>query len=101
MRRVESVGLLAHPEPVVYVSERLPAMADLRSAPTRPLDEFEADALAAVRRGEDGHAARRGDEVRFVGAVRSARQCVGCHGGERGGLLGAFSYTLEPVAGMR
>ena len=76
-------------------------MADLRSAPTRPLDEFEADALAAVRRGEDGHAARRGDEVRFVGAVRSARQCVGCHGGKRGGLLGAFSYTLEPVAGMR
>jgi hypothetical protein len=99
VRRVELVGLLAHPEPVVYVTEQLPAMVDVRSAPTRSLDGFEAAGLAAVQRGEDVHAARLGDEVRFVGAVRSARQCVGCHGGERGDLLGAFSYTLEPVGG--
>jgi mono/diheme cytochrome c family protein len=30
----------------------------------------------------------------MLGAVRSTRQCVACHGGDRGDLLGAFSYAL-------
>lgn len=96
--RVELVGLLKHPEPVVYPSDRLPAMADLKDAPTRPPDAFEAAGVAAIRKGDDGLAGRRGDEVRYVGAVRSAEACVTCHGGERGDLLGAFSYRLRPVA---
>jgi len=95
--RVELVGLLKHPEPVVYPSDRLPAMADLKDAPTRPPDAFEAAGVTAVRRGEAGFVGRRGDEVRYVGAVRSATACVGCHGGERGDLLGAFSYRLRPA----
>jgi hypothetical protein len=95
VQRVELVGLLKHPEPVVYLSDRLPAMAELRDAPTRPLDAFETAGLEEVRRGDDGFAARRGDAARFVGGIRSARQCVECHGGERGDLLGAFSYTLR------
>lgn len=98
VERVELVGLLKHAAPVVYQSERLPAMADLADAPTRPLDAFEAVGLEAIRRGDDGFAGRRGDEVRFVGAVRSASACVGCHGGDRGDLLGAFSYRLRPAA---
>ncbi|MDB5308078.1 MAG: hypothetical protein JWO38_2280 [Gemmataceae bacterium] len=96
VRRVELVGLLRHPDPVVYLSARLPAMDELKAAPTRPLDEFEAVGLAAVRRGEDIYAARTGAGVRFVGAIRSVKQCVGCHGGDRGDLLGAFSYMLAP-----
>lgn len=95
---VELVGLLRHPGPVVYRSDRLPAMADLGDAPTRPLDRFEAAALDAVRNGEDGFAARRGDELKFVGAIRSANPCVACHGGRRGDLLGAFSYSLRLVS---
>ncbi len=95
VRRIELVGLLKHPEPVVYLSDKLPAMDQLRAAPTRPADAFEAAGLAAVRKGDDGFAGRRGDVVRFVGAIRSARQCVECHGGERGDLLGAFSYVLR------
>ncbi|MBN9518748.1 hypothetical protein J0H58_09550 [bacterium] len=98
VERVELVGLLRHADPVVYQSERLPAMADVKDAPTRSLDAFEIAGLKAIRRGEDGFAGRRGDEVRFVGAVRSANACVGCHGGERGDLLGAFSYRLRPAA---
>lgn len=98
VERVELVGLLKHAAPVVYQSERLPAMADLADAPTRPLDAFETVGMEAIRRGDDGFAGRRGDEVRFVGAVRSASACVGCHGGERGDLLGAFSYRLRPAA---
>ena len=97
VQRIELVGLLKHPEPVVYVSDRLPAMIELPSVPTRPLDTFEEAGLGAVRRGEDGFAARRGDVIRFVGGIRSARQCVECHGGERGDLLGAFSYALLPA----
>lgn len=95
VQRIELVGLLKHPEPVVYLSDRLPAMTELRDAPTRPLDTFEASGLGAVRKGEDGFAARRGDVMRFVGAIRSAKQCVECHGGQRGDLLGAFTYTLR------
>ena len=34
------------------------------------------------------------DGLRILGAIRAAKQCVDCHGGERGALLGAFSYTL-------
>src|SRR5262249_55358553 len=45
VRRLELVGLLLHEEPVVYVSENLPRMDELRGAPTRPLDPFEAAAL--------------------------------------------------------
>ena len=40
VQRIELVGLLKHPEPVAYLSDRLPAMAELRDAPTRPLDAF-------------------------------------------------------------
>ena len=96
VQRIELVGLLKHPEPVVYLSDRLPAMAELQKAPTRPLDAFEAAGLDAVRKGDDGFAARRGEVVRFVGGIRSAKQCVECHGGARGDLLGAFAYTLRP-----
>ncbi|QJW97905.1 hypothetical protein [Frigoriglobus tundricola] len=95
VQRIELVGLLKHPEPVVYLSDRLPAMAELVNAPTRPLDAFEGAGLSAVRAGGDGFAAHRGAVVRFVGAIRSAKQCVECHGGQRGDLLGAFSYTLH------
>lgn len=95
VQRVELVGLLKHPEPVVYLSDRLPAMADLRDVPTRHLDAFENAGLERVRNGEDGFAASRGEVVRFVGGIRSAKQCVQCHGGERGDLLGAFAYTLR------
>lgn len=93
--RVELVGLLKHPEPAVYPSDRLPAMADLKDTPTRAPDAFEAAGVAAIRKGEAGFVGRRGDEVRYVGAVRSAAACVECHGGERGDLLGAFSYRLR------
>src|SRR5262249_17458005 len=39
---VELVGVLVHSQPVVYVSANLPRMDELRKAPTRPLDVFEA-----------------------------------------------------------
>jgi hypothetical protein len=93
---VDLVGLLLHDTPVVYVSAKLPRMEELRDAPTRPLDAFESSALAALQKGADMHIADGTESVRFVGSLRNAGQCVECHGGERGALLGAFSYRLQP-----
>lgn len=94
---LDLVGLLRHDTPVVYVSEKLPRMDDLTHAPTRPLDAFETTALTALRAGADTHTADDPGGIRLLGAIRSARQCVDCHGGERGALLGAFSYRLRPT----
>jgi hypothetical protein len=33
----------------------------------------------------------------MVGALRAARQCLECHEGRRGDLLGTFSYVLQRV----
>ena len=95
--RIELIGLLLHPEPVVYVSERLPSMTKVRDIPTRPLDEFEANGLVTLRRGGTLAVGTVESQARMLGALRSARQCVECHGGQRGDLLGAFSYTFRPI----
>ena len=95
VERIDLIGLLVHPEPVAYVSDQLPAMDELRGAPTRALDAFEAAALDALRGGQTLYLGPPGERPRMLGAIRSARQCVGCHGGDRGDLLGAFSYSLS------
>jgi hypothetical protein len=89
------VGLVLHDEPVAYVSAHLPRMDELGEAPTRPLDVFEGAGLKALEQGEDVFVRETDKGMRMLGAVRAAKQCVKCHGGERGDLLGAFSYTLE------
>jgi hypothetical protein len=92
--RLELVSLLMHKEPSVYLSDRLPQMDALKGVPTRPLDSFESEGLAVLRKGEDMYV--RGD--RMFGSIRSTKQCLACHGGDRGMLLGAFTYTLRPAA---
>jgi hypothetical protein len=101
VERLELVSLLLHEEPAVYVSERLPAMDQTHGTPVRPLDRFERYGLDALGRGEDLFVSEAGDRLRMMGAVRSAKQCVACHSGRRGDLLGAFSYTLKPAVGVR
>jgi hypothetical protein len=95
VRAIDLVSLLLHDPPVAYVSANLPRMDELRQAPTRPLDVFESAGLARLGAGEDLfiHATDKG--VRMLGALRATRQCLACHGCERGDLLGAFSYTLQ------
>ncbi|MGL4512840.1 MAG: hypothetical protein ACRCT8_07090 [Lacipirellulaceae bacterium] len=96
--RLNLVSLLLNKAPVVYVSDRLPDMEELRGAPTRPLDDFERDALVKLRGPEDvvvvetPHA--DGKHVRMLGAVRAGESCLVCHETQRGALLGAFSYEL-------
>lgn len=97
LRHLDLIGLVRHEKPVAYISANLPRMEELRKAPTRPLDEFENAGLKALRAGEDLFVAEAGDVRRMLGAVRSAKQCVDCHGGQRGDLLGSFSYTFRKV----
>jgi hypothetical protein len=94
---IELVGLL-HGEPRVYQSPNLPRMDELKSAPTRSLDAFENSGLATLRRGEDLFTRPENGGIRMLGSIRSAKQCVSCHGGQRGDLLGAFSYVLKGKA---
>jgi hypothetical protein len=70
-------------------------MPELRAAPTRPLDRFESLGLSAIRRGEDLFITQDGYGIRMIGGIYSTKHCVACHGGDRGDLLGAFSYTLQ------
>lgn len=90
--RLELLGLVVHPEPVVYVSDHLPAMHELRAAPTRSPDEFERASLEKLRLGESIVSASSAEGNRMLGAIRSGTRCVTCQGGRRGDLLGAFSY---------
>ncbi len=100
VRKLELVSLLKYDQPAVYVSDRLPSMASVAELKTRPLDEFESSALAALRRGEDLLRSVNGDTLRVLGSVRVGTHCLKCHEAERGDLLGAFSYQLkrEPPA---
>lgn len=97
VERIELVGLLKETQPRVYVTEELPRMETIAEIPTRELDAFETSGLAKLQAG--GHLFFRAASpgIRMLGAVRSVEQCVKCHGGERGDLLGAFSYSLTRV----
>jgi hypothetical protein len=92
---VDLISLLRHDGPVAYVSADLPRMDELRDASTRPLDRFEAGALKQLRQGEDLLVEEADTRLRMLGSIRSVKQCVQCHGGARGDLLGAFAYTLR------
>lgn len=94
LQRLELVSLLLHEKPVVYVSNELPRMADFKKASTRSLSEFEAKGLGELQSGEDLFVRESPDGLLMLGAIRSVKQCIQCHGGERGDLLGAFSYGL-------
>jgi hypothetical protein len=101
VRRIELVGLVVHPEPVVYLSGELPTMAKLATIPRRPLDAFETEGLQTLKSGDSLFARQAASGLRALGPIRAAKQCTECHGCERGRLLGAFSYTLaeaDPAA---
>jgi hypothetical protein len=98
LQTLDLVGLLRHDQPVAYISANLPRMDELRDAPTRPLDDFETAGLAALGRGEDLSVRQSAECRRVLGAVRCTKHCLSCHGGERGDLLGAFSYTFTPAS---
>jgi hypothetical protein len=95
LAKLELVSLLKHPEPRVYVSAHLPRMEELKDAPTRPLEPFEARSLPQLRTARDTVVEEAPNTVRMLGAVRAGKTCLECHSVKRGELLGAFSYVLR------
>jgi hypothetical protein len=93
--RLELVSLLKFDEPAVYISDHLPQMKELENAPTRPLTAFERLGLQQLQAGEDLFTNADTNEILMVGSLRAAKQCLSCHAGRRGELLGAFSYRLR------
>ncbi len=89
------IGLVLHDAPLAYISDALPRMDLLRKSKVRPLDEFETLGLARIKAGYLVVSLQEGNRLRLLGAIRATKQCVECHGCERGDLLGAFSYVLR------
>jgi hypothetical protein len=98
VRNLELISLLKHDPPAAYLSENLPRMEELRDAKTRPLDNFETAALAALEKGENLQINHEPNRIRMLGSIRAAKACLKCHSVERGTLLGAFSYDLRPAS---
>ena len=97
VRKVELIGLLMHESPVAYLNpdNKLPTMADVKDAKTRPLTDFESGGLKDLAAGKDVVViAATTNQIRMVGAIRMAEACLKCHDGNRGDLLGGFSYDL-------
>jgi len=86
---------LLHDGPRVYLANELLRMDKIRTVPTRSLDRFETAGLKELTSGEDFFTRETSDGVRMLGAIRSVHECMQCHGGDRGELLGAFSYVLK------
>jgi hypothetical protein len=95
IQKIELVSLLTHEEPVVYLSDHLPRMDELRAAPTRKLTDFEKLALETLKGGGDLKVQSSANRIQVLGSIRAVTQCMKCHDVERGELLGAFSYYLK------
>lgn len=95
VERVELVSLLKFPKPAVYLSDELPNMERLASVPTRPLNDFEREALLKLRTDEDLVVRYSTNTIRMLGSLRAGKTCLECHSVQRGALLGAFSYELR------
>ncbi len=93
---IHLVGILQHERPVVYMTDKMPSMEQVKHGKARPLDTFEETALHALQNGEDLYIVRKDDTLRMLGALRATTTCQKCHDAQVGDLLGAFSYTLRP-----
>ncbi len=99
VRKVQLVGLLKNPTPVVYLTDKMPDMKEAKEAkevPTRELDVFEKAALETIKGGESVKAEKHDKTMRVLGPIYAGQRCVKCHE-QKGQLLGAFSYELERV----
>jgi hypothetical protein len=94
---VQLVGLLKHEMPVVYVLENLPDMDQIKDSPTRHLSEWEIKALNSLYNGKDFEVVNEPEHIKALGAIRANTECLQCHDGKRGDMLGAFTYRISKV----
>lgn len=97
IKSLDLVGLVVNETPVVYMSEKIPQMKDLKDRPTRELDLFEAEGLEELFAGKDLYIRSKSETIRVLGSIKAGTACLKCHDDvKEGALLGAFSYTLRP-----
>jgi len=96
IKSIDLIGLVLHAEPVVYVSEKVPEMMDLKKHPTRDMDMFETEGLEELRTGKTIYLRTKHETIRMLGPLTAGKACMKCHDVNEGQLLGAFSYTLRP-----
>jgi hypothetical protein len=94
--RLELVGLLRDDDPRVYTSKTIPRMEQLADSPHRELNEFEKSALPKLATQKDVIVNQQSNRIQMLGALRAGQTCLKCHEGDRGKLLGAFSYEIVP-----
>lgn len=95
IKTLDLMGVVKHEHPVIYVSDKLPKMKELDKVPTRHLDFFEQAGLEELKKDDDQFIRSRDGTIRMLGAIRAKSECLSCHQGAEGTLLGAFSYTLR------
>ena len=76
-------------------------MDELKTAPTRPLNDFERAALKLLHHDKDIEIREGVNRIQMVGSIRAGKDCLDCHSVRRGALLGAFSYELQRVKPIR
>lgn len=98
------IGDLDQNQPKAYLFRpspylRLPAKEGELPAAAPEIEEyavnpFEDHALSLLRKGEKIVRWEQEDTMHAVGAIRSEAQCLRCHAGKTGDLLGAFTYSF-------
>lgn len=97
IKSLDLVGLVMHESPVVYISDKLPDMKNLKTRPTRDLDVFESEGLEELMDGKHLYVRSKGETIRVLGPINAGQACLTCHSdAKEGNMLGAFSYTLRP-----
>jgi len=98
LKSLQLVSLQRFDAPRAYVLDHLPRMDQLtgKDVPTRKLSHFESSAIQTLQQNptEDIITEVTDDGLAMVGSVRAYESCLECHSGQRGRLLGAFTYTF-------
>jgi len=96
LTQLQLISLLRNEAPIVYLTESLPEMQDIKQYPYRALNEFEKNALPQLRAERDVVIEENAGAIQMLGAVRAGTSCLECHTQHhRGDLLGAFTYKLH------
>lgn len=101
VEKVELIGLVKHPAPTAYLTFSTPPQKRLLTneqvtafIKTRALTTFETNALVELRNGRNEIVGAANGAPAILGGVRARKDCLKCHDGKAGNLLGALSYTM-------
>lgn len=122
VKEMQLIGIAKHDPPVAFLLEDSTAssphrpagkdrgvpMSNMQDYKTRSLTEDEKRAIETLKADATQEVVVTGRVLSLgpapivaVGPIRAGRSCLDCHDAKEGELLGAFSYTLEPVPNPR